>query len=99
MKRDLAQFPNNENGDVLWRMAKNGDNLAKAREIDFSVIFPTEDAALEFAVQLLRNDLKVSFSEYEGNKELPWQVQVHPFMEPTHANITGFENPTGGRSC
>lgn len=92
MRRDFSRFPDDENGDVLWRMARNGDNLAKSREIDFSVIFPTEDAALDFAVQLLRNDLKVSFAAYDGNEELPWQVQVHVCMEPTHANITDFEN-------
>jgi hypothetical protein len=95
MKRDYAQFPDDENGDVLWRMRDHGDNLAKPREIDFSVIFPTEEAALRFAVHLLRNDQKVSFSEYEEHDELPWQVQVHPFMEPTHENITAFENQLG----
>lgn len=95
MKRDRARFPDDENGDVLWRMAENGDNLSTPREIDFSVIFPTEEAALRFAVHLLRNDQKVSFSEYEEHDELPWQVEVHPFMEPTHENITGFEKQLG----
>lgn len=95
MKRDYAKFPDDENGEVLWRMHENGDNLSKPREIDFSVIFPTEEAAPQFAVHLLRNDQKVSFSEYEEHDELPWQVQVHPFMEPTHENITGFEDHLG----
>lgn len=95
MTRDYARFPDDENGDVLWRMLEEGDDLSKPREIDFSVIFPTEQAALQFAVHLLRNDQKVSFSAYEEHDELPWQVQVHPFMEPTHENITGFENQLG----
>ena len=56
---------------------------------------PTEEAAIQFAVHLLRNDQKVSFSEYEEHDELPWQVQVHPFMEPTYENIAGFENQLG----
>lgn len=92
MARDDQQFPADENGDVLWQMAKDGDNLAVRREFDFSVIFPTEDAAIQFAVYMLRNDQKVSFSEYPQHKALPWQVQLHPVLLPTHAQITGYEN-------
>ena len=87
-----AIFPNDENGDVLRRMSDSGDDLGIPREIDFSVIFPTEDSAIEFAVHLLKNELKVSFSEYEEHDEMPWQVQAHIFMLPTHENITGFES-------
>jgi hypothetical protein len=105
MTRDYVQFPRDENGDILWDMNEDGDNLAVAREIDFSVIFPTEDAALQFAVHLLRNDQKVSFAAYEEHEELPWQVQAHPVMVPTHENISGYESqlaqdatPFGGRN-
>jgi Regulator of ribonuclease activity B len=91
MKRDYLVFPDDENGDVLWRMAEQGDNLAIAREVNFSVIFPNEASALKFAVYLLRNGHKVSFSEYEEQDELPWQVEVHPVMLPTHKQITDFE--------
>lgn len=91
MSRDYAKFPGDENGDVLWRMYRDGDNLSKKREVDFSVIFPSEDVALQFAIHLLRNGQKVSFSGYEGSEDLPWQVEVHPMMEPTHENISGFE--------
>ena len=85
-------FPDDENGQVLRQMAANGDDLSVPREIDFAVIFPTEDAALGFAVHLLKNGQKVSFSAYEEHDELPWQVLAHPFMEPTHANISGYED-------
>jgi hypothetical protein len=91
MERNFNSFPDDENGDVLWRMQERGDNLSKAREIDFSVIFPTEAAALKFAVHLLRNGQKVSFAQYEGNDEMPWQVEVHPVMKPTHENISEYE--------
>lgn len=92
MARDLKQFPDDENGDVLWNMHSDGDNLATPREVDFSVIFPTEEAALQFAVHMLKNEQKVSFSAYEGNDEMPWQVQTHPVMEPNHENISGYES-------
>jgi hypothetical protein len=84
-------FPDDENGDVLWRMHDHGDNMSKQREIDFCVIFPTEESAMEFAAVLLKNGQKVSFSAYEGDNETPRQVLAHPIMQPTYDNITGFE--------
>ncbi|WP_440224225.1 ribonuclease E inhibitor RraB [Dokdonella sp. MW10] len=90
--RDPHLFPDDENGEVLWRMAQDGDNLDKAREIDFSVIFPSEEAAMQFATRLLRRGEKVSFGSHEGDDECPWQVEVHPVMLPTHRNVTDFEN-------
>lgn len=84
MARDYEQFPDDENGDVLFRMMEHGDNLSKRREINFSVVFPTDDAALEFAVHLLKNGQKVSLS--------PNEVTAHPNMIPSHDNITGYEN-------
>ncbi len=105
MDRDPQQFPDDDNGDTLWRMAKEGDNLSIPREVDFSVIFPSEESALQFAVHLLRNEQKVSFSPYEGNASMPWQVQAHAMMLPTHESISGFEallerdaEPLGGRN-
>ena len=92
MSRNYSQFPDDENGDILWNMQQEGDNLDIPREIDFSIIFPTEQAAIQFAVELLRSDQKVSFSPYEEHEELPWQVQAHPVMVPTHENISGYEH-------
>lgn len=91
MERDNKQFPYDENGDVLWAMAQDGDDLTQPREVTFSVIFPTEEAALNFAVHLLRNDQKVSFSPYEEHDEFPWQVEAHPTMVPSHERIAGYE--------
>lgn len=87
-----TNFPEDENGQVLRQMAEQGDDLSVPREIDFAVIFPAEEAALEFALRLLKSGQKVSFSEYEENDEMPWQVLAHPFMEPTHENIFGYED-------
>ena len=105
MNRDPQQFPDDDNGDTLWRMAEQGDDLSISREVDFSVIFPTEESALKFAVHLLRNEQKVSFAQYEGSTSLPWQVQAHAMMLPTHKNISAFEAllerdsaPLGGRN-
>ena len=91
MDRDYDVFPDDDNGDVLWSMQEQGDNLSKQREIDFCAIFPTEVSALQFAALLLKTGQKVSFSAYEGSTEMPWQVLVHPIMLPTYDNITRFE--------
>lgn len=91
MTRDYTICPDDENGNVLWLMLSRGDNLAIPREINFSVVFPTEDEAMKFAIELLRNDQKVSFSKYDGMEGFPWQVEVHPFMPATYENITGYE--------
>lgn len=95
MSRDLTLYPEDENGDVLWNMLQDGDDLSIPREVDFALIFPTEDVAIAFAVHLLKNEQKVSFARYEGNDEFPWQILVHPLMVPTHHNIAGFEGLLG----
>jgi hypothetical protein len=95
MKRDLSDFPNDENGDVLWDMSQKGDNLSKIREVNFSVIFPSEENAMQFAIQLLKNEMKVSFSEYKESTEFPWQVTVHVMAVPTHKTIAALEDQLG----
>lgn len=104
MERDYLTCPDDENGDVLWRMLEDGDDLAQAREVDFSVVFPDEGGAMAFATQLLREGQKVSFSAYD-KAGFPWQVQAHPVLLPTHENISGYEHllaenaaPFGGKN-
>ena len=53
MSRDLSLYPEDENGDVLWNMLQDGDDLTIPREVDFALIFPTQDVAIAFAVPLL----------------------------------------------
>lgn len=92
MKRDYSQFPNDENGDILFSMARDGDNLSKPRDIDFSVIFPAEEESLEFASLYKHKGLKAEASMYDGEEGYSWEVVVTKFMLPTHEAITAFEN-------
>lgn len=92
MQRNFTDLPDDENGDILWNMNQGGDNLSTGREIDFSVIFPMGDAALKFAMHVLRNQQKISFSSYEGIDDFPWQVQLHRIMMPRHGNVSRDEN-------
>lgn len=95
MERDLTIFPQDDNGEVLWRISQRGIDLTEDREIDFAVVFRTKESALKFGILALQNEVKVSFSSYEENEEFPWQIYVHPVMEPSHENITEFETSLG----
>jgi hypothetical protein len=84
-------FPNDENGDVLRRMQANGDDLAKPRDIDFTVVFPGQGVAEEFAAQLRRLGYRASVEETRCVPELPWDVVVVKHMLPSHSEISQFE--------
>lgn len=91
MKRDPDNFPDDVNGDALWQMQQNGDDLSKPREIEFTVIFATEDEALKFGEALLINRQKILLSDNEENKEYPFEIIVYVYMEATYDEITGYE--------
>lgn len=101
MKRDYREFPDDDNGNVLWHMRSKGDSLTKPREIDFSVIFPSEDAAIEFSVTCLRSEFKVGYHETEQKHEdgLDWEVIVYAHAVPTHADIAMLEDALGKRAA
>ena len=92
MNRDTKLFSRNETGDALWRMQSGGDDLSKPREIDFFVIFPTEQAALQFAILFLRKKYKVSMSPYERGESFSWQIGIHPILIPTYVNVVALED-------
>ncbi len=87
-RRNTAVFPEDENGDVLLRMARAGDDLCVARAINFSVVFPDARARSGFLAGLEEEGL-TGRSEDGGHE--PWDVTVTEVMLPTHANITTFE--------
>ncbi len=92
MSRDFAQFPNDENGDTLWRMASAGDDLAKPREIEFFAVFRSEKLAIDFGCHLLRKRQKVQLMPPGEDVEPAWTIKACPTMVPTHAGITRYEN-------
>lgn len=105
MTRDKQLFPDDEIGDALWALQEDGEDLSFEREVEFAVIFPEEQAALDFAIMLLQNGQKVAYSEYDGDENNPWQVLAYPVMEPTHESISGYEEllaehsaPLGGKT-
>lgn len=92
MNRDLTLFPEDETGDMLWKMLTEGDDLAKEREIEFSVIFANQDDALKFGHLLLQNNQKLSFCPYQENQEYPWEITAYPEMAATYENVMTYIN-------
>jgi hypothetical protein len=84
-----SQIPNDENGDVLRRMIKNGDDLSQPRMMDFCYIFPERRQALAFAEIVDDKDLNVCIS-YNKERDM-WDAIVKRYMIPTHTDITTFE--------
>ncbi len=86
---ESPQIPDDENGDVLRRMLREGDDLSKPRMIDFCYIFPERRQALAFAEIVDDRELEVCIS-YNKERDM-WDAIVKRYMVPTHQDITAFE--------
>ena len=92
MNRNFNEFPADPDGDALWVLATRGIDLSKPREVDFSVLMPSPQSAIDFAIHILRCEEKVSCTRDPENTEFPMDVQVHPKIVPTHANIVQWQS-------
>jgi hypothetical protein len=102
---EATEFPDDANGDVLRRMQKGGDDLSKPRDVDFTLVFPSEKAALQFAEKFSSMGHKISVENSGTVPELPWDVLVVRQMALSHRAIEEFEEaleaaaePLGGRN-
>jgi hypothetical protein len=88
------RFPDDENGDVLRRMAARGVDLVSPRVIDFDHRFPNESAAKRFleAVERTVHEAMLIAPEDEGSD---WEVKCRQRMVPSHAAITETEERLG----
>lgn len=98
-------FPDDENGDVLRRMEATGDDLTRSRNVDFTVVLPSETAAERFATHFRELGYAASIEFTQTAESLPWDVVVVKNMVPSHDGIGSFENvlqnvatPLGGRN-
>jgi hypothetical protein len=66
--------------------------LTKSREIDFSVVFPSEQKALAFAAAILQAGHKVALAQFPDQPDgLTWDLTVSTHMVPTHLQVSEFE--------
>ncbi len=94
MNRDYKKFPEDDNGEVLWKLRCAGDALTAPREIDFDAVFPTKKVAEQFA-DLFRKDHRIDLEQLDkdsrGDDGLDWHVIVYLDEVPTHERICEFE--------
>ena len=89
MTRDYQQFPDDGNGNVLWQMHNDGDDLTAAHEIEYSIAIQQEEKADQCAVYLLKEEQKISLFEDEETGE--WIITIYVYMEPEYADIVDLE--------
>lgn len=58
MTRDYEQFPDNDNGNVLWQMVEDGNDLSEPHEVEFSIVFEKQEQAEKCALHLLHQEQK-----------------------------------------
>jgi len=91
MSRDLSRFPHDSIGDALWQRQQAGENLTTPREIEFSVLFPNQELALQFGQLLLENNQKLSFTPFQENEEFPWEITAYPEMPLDYDSIASYQ--------
>lgn len=92
MERDLELFPQDEIGEYLWDAINLGNDLSQEREIEFTVIFKTQEQALKFGHLLLENNQKLSLCPFEENETHPWEITAYPFIAATYENIIAYRH-------
>ena len=89
MSRDYEQYPDDDNGNVLWQMQEDGDDLTEAHEIEYSIAFTSEEKADQCAIYLLKEEQKISLFEDEDTDE--WVITIYVYMEPEYSDIVDLE--------
>lgn len=79
-----------ENIDVLRRMAADGDLLTNHRDIEFSNLFSRKESALKFIQAVQEQGYQRSSVEYWID-QLSWLTTVRIRMVPTLEEITEIE--------
>ncbi len=90
-ERDLELFPNDDNGDVLWQMAQDGDDLTEAHEIEYSIAFTDKAKAEQCALFLLHEEQKISLFIDEESENQEWIITIYVYMEPEYSDIVDLE--------
>lgn len=90
--RDLTLFPEDETGEALWQLLQQGIDLNQPVEVEFSMIFPSQEKALAFGALLLANNQKLSFSVFEQHETHTWEITAYPEMPLTYQNIIGYQS-------
>ena len=97
MTRDYQKFPDNDNGNVLWQMYEDGNDLDEPHEVEFSIVFTTQQQAEQCALHLLHQEQKVSLFQEDEQSEGSslWVLNIHVSMMPEYEDIVDLEEWLG----
>lgn len=84
-------YPDDANGDALRRMQEAGDNLTRPRDVEFTVVFPTENTAKQFADHVCALGYAASVELTRTVEDCPWDVIVVKHMVPSYEEIGAVE--------
>ncbi|AOA57519.1 ribonuclease E inhibitor RraB [Acinetobacter larvae] len=90
LERNDLQFPADENGELLWQMYLDGNDLSEVHQIEFSLLFTDQKKLEQCALFLLHEEQKLAFFEDDVQPEL-WVLTVFVDMVPDHEDITALE--------
>lgn len=101
--------PEEENAEVLKRMAADGDSLTNTRDIEFNHLFVREDSAVAFLNAAKEQGYLRGTHEF-WKEQVAWLTSIRIRMVPTLEGITeielnlagiasGFEGRSDGWGC
>lgn len=91
MTRNYELYPDDDNGNVLWQMHTDGDDLTEPHEIEYSLAFKSEAQADQCALYLLKEEQKISLFEDTDGEKSEWIITIYVYMEPEHSDIVDLE--------
>ena len=91
MTRDYEKFPEDDNGNLLWQMQEDGDDLEEIHEIEFSMYFKTQQAAEKCAIHLLLEEQKISLYLDEDVEPNEWVITAYVNLLPEYEDIVALE--------
>ena len=91
MTRNYELYPDDDNGNVLWQMHTDGDDLTEPHEIEYSIAFKSEEQADQCALYLLKEEQKISLFEDTEGESSEWIITIYVYMEHEHSDIVDLE--------
>lgn len=91
MTRDFEKFPEDDNGNLLWQMHEDGDDLDEIHELEFSMYFKTQELAEKCAISLLLEEQKISLYLDEEVQPNEWVITIYVNLFPEYEDIVDLE--------
>ncbi len=91
MTRDYEQFPDDDNGNVLWQMHEDGDDLQSHMRLKYSIAFTTQEQAEKCALYLLAEEQNFHYFKMKNLMPFEWIITIYVYMEPEYSDIVDLE--------